>query len=321
MDAFASIHPLPAAWLSNSALAPFVPDYRRFLIEQRYAAQTARVYLCCVAHFARWMRRRRRLAVCDLSENVVRRFLDEHLPRCTCPPPVQRCRHQVRAALRLLLAMLDNVGVLAKHSHAPGAVENELRRLDEHMKHAQGLAENTRAQRLRILRPFFEQICDANPGQPTLPIPTSDDLRRFINLQLHRWNPNSARVLAGTLRSYLRFRAVCGDRVGQLLPVIMSPAHWRLAPLPQTLSRVEVTQLLGAFSPELPSGLRAYAMVRCLVDLGLRAREVINLGLDDIDWKAGTLRIVKNKSRRVDVLPMPQTTGRAIAKYLRSERP
>ena len=62
-------------------------------------------------------------------------------------------------------------------------------------------------------------------------------------------------------------------------------------------------------------------MVRCVVDLGLRASEVVSLGLDDIDWQMGTLRIVKNKSRRIDVLPLPQATGNAIATYLRSERP
>ena len=321
MDAFPSIHPVPAAWLNDSALAPFVPDYWRCLIERRYADATARAYLCGVAHFARWMRRWRRLAVCDLSEGDVQRFLDDHLPGCTCPSPVQRCRYQVRAALRLLLSMLDDLGVLVKRSHAPNAVESELRRLDKHMQHARGLAQNTRVQRLRILRPFFEKVYDANPGRPTLPIPTSEDLRRFIKLQLHQWSPNSARVLAATLRSYLRFRAVCGDEVEHLLPVITSPAHWRLAALPQTLSREEVTKLLDAFEPELPSRLRAYAMVRCLVDLGLRTSEVVRLGLDDIDWEAGTLRIVKNKSRRVDVLPMPQTTGGAIAKYLRWERP
>lgn len=319
MDAFTSIHSVPATWLRDSALAPFVPCYWRCLVEQHYAAQTARVYLCCVAHFARWMRRRR-LAVCDLSEDNVQRFVDEHLPRCTCPSPVQRCRHQVRAALRCLLTLLEDVGAIARNQ-ASNPVEDELRRLDGHMQHARGLAENTRAQRLRILRPFFEQICDANPGVPTLPVPTPDDLRRFIDLQLQRWNANSARVLAGTLRSYLRYRALCGDQVGHLLPVITSPAHWRLAPLPQTLSRVDVTKLLDAFPPELPSRLRAYAMVRCLVDLGLRTREVVSLGLDDIDWDAGTLRIVKNKSRRVDMLPMPRATGSAIVKYLRSERP
>ena len=84
---------------------------------------------------------------------------------------------------------------------------------------------------------------------------------------------------------------------------------------------MDVTTLLDAFPPELPSRLRAYAMVRCLVDLGLHTREVVSLGLDDIDWVADTLRIVKNKSRRVDVLPLPRATGSAIVEYLRSERP
>lgn len=53
----------------------------------------------------------------------------------------------------------------------------------------------------------------------------------------------------------------------------------------------------------------------------MRASEVVNLGLDDIDWVAGTIRISQNKARRTDLLPLPQATGGAIAKYLRSERP
>jgi site-specific recombinase XerD len=36
---------------------------------------------------------------------------------------------------------------------------------------------------------------------------------------------------------------------------------------------------------------------------------------------AGTVRISRSKSRRVDVLPLPQLTGAAIADYVRSERP
>jgi integrase/recombinase XerD len=62
-------------------------------------------------------------------------------------------------------------------------------------------------------------------------------------------------------------------------------------------------------------------MVRCLVDLGLRAGEVARLQLDDLDWRAGTLRIAQGKSRRTDLLPLPVETGRAIADYLRAERP
>jgi integrase len=62
-------------------------------------------------------------------------------------------------------------------------------------------------------------------------------------------------------------------------------------------------------------------MVRCALDLGLRSREIATLGLDDIDWQAGTIILRRTKSRREDTLPLPPTTGQAIVDYLLHERP
>lgn len=316
MDTFDSFHPVPAAWLRDSDLAPFVPGYVHRLIDRRYAASTVRLYVYCVAHFAHWLRRRR-VNVRGISPDVVQRFVDDHLPRCTCPPPVQRSPHQVRAALRQLLNTLVDRGVLVCNSRSD-AVEVQLKRYDDYMQRLMGLAETTRARRLQVVRSLI-RLCAH--GNATIVTPSADKMRHFIAQELSRVSPASAGSLAGALRSYLRFLALDGVQVSHLLPVIVSPAHWRLAPLPQTLSPSELMQLLGAFPPELPSHLRGYAMVRCLVDLGLREREVACLELDDIDWEAGTLRIRKSKSRRDDVLPLPQSTGQAIAAYLRSERP
>jgi len=311
MDAFDSIHPTPAAWLRNSALAPFVPAYWRYLTERRYARSTAKGYLCCVAHFTRWSRRRR-VALGDLAEDS-NRFVDEHLPQCTCPYPAQRSRHQVRAALRHLELVLAEAGGVAKDVRRVTPIEEVLHRFDDHLQRARGLASSTRLRRLAIVGALVRKT--------NAPTPTADELRQFIAEELARVSPASGGSVATALRSYLRFRAFEGDRVDHLLPVIASPAHWRLAPLPQSLSCTEVEQLLAAFPPELPSRYRSHAMVRCVVDLGLRSSEVINLALEDIDWEAGTVRIAKSKSRRVDVMPLPQATGRAIAEYLRSERP
>lgn len=123
------------------------------------------------------------------------------------------------------------------------------------------------------------------------------------------------------MRCYLQFRVLAGDPVELLSGTIPRPANRRLVTLPVVLSKAEVKQLLASFDESLPSVRRAYAMVRCLADLGLRASEVVHLHLDDIDWYAGTLRLVKGKCRRTDVLPLPVETGRAIAEYLRVERP
>ncbi len=66
---------------------------------------------------------------------------------------------------------------------------------------------------------------------------------------------------------------------------------------------------------------RADAIVRCALDLGLRSGEVARLSLNDIDWRAGTITLRHTKGRREDVLPLPVTTGEAIAAYLKHERP
>ena len=128
-------------------------------------------------------------------------------------------------------------------------------------------------------------------------------------------------VIAGALRGYLRFRTSQGDRVQTLLAAIPSIAHWRLATLPEVPTEVEIERLLRSFDQPFSSSRRGYAMLRCLVDLGLRSSEVVGLRLDDIDWRASTVRLAKAKSRRVDVLPLPCETGRAITSYLVSERP
>jgi site-specific recombinase XerD len=94
-----------------------------------------------------------------------------------------------------------------------------------------------------------------------------------------------------------------------------------LAPLPETLSDQDVQKLLDSFDQKTPMGMRGYAMVRCMTDLGLRGSEVVQLQFSDIDWRSGVIRLVRNKSRRTDVLPLPEATGKAIAQYLQAGRP
>ncbi len=310
MDAFSSVSPTSRAWLRDSVFAPFVPAYVDHLTARQYAPGTTRAYLGCVAHFAHWCRRRS----LDLGNLAVplKDFVQGHLRRCDCAPRVQTCPHQVRAALSHLPAVLASHGV-ATVAGPVGRDDTVLQRFDEHMEQARGLAASTRRRRLKIIESLILRTSSATPS--------ASELRQFIAVELARVSAASGASLAGALRSYLRFRAFEGDLVDHLLPVIASPAHWRLAPLPQTLSMSELDRLLDAFPPSLPSRLRAFAVVRCLVDLGLRSSEVISINLDDIDWAVGTLCVAHSKSRRADVLPLPESTGSAIAEYLRSERP
>lgn len=271
------VRPQPRMWLENSVLQPYVSRYGQHLRRGRYAPSTQRVYLCCVAHFAHWLTGEQ-YGLHAIDEALVARFLSEHLPTCSCPYPVRRLRHELRAAITLLLKVLRADGVGVPDPASDTAVAQEMERFDKHMCDVWGLAGSTCRQRGRIVREFL--FAHFGDGPITISKIGATSVRRFV----------------------------LGD-------------PGRLASLPEVLTDAEINELLQSFDQPFPSHRRAYAMTRCLIDLGLRSSEVVNLRLEDINWADGTISLIGTKGRRADLLPLPSATGSAIAAYLCEERP
>jgi site-specific recombinase XerD len=312
------VQPQPRGWLEHSILQPYVLRYGEHLGRGRYAPSTKRVYLCCVAHFAHWLTRER-YPLNEVNATAVARFLSEHLPRCDCPYPVRCLAHELRAALTRLLEVLRSEGVVSDDITADDYIERELAQFEVHMRDVWGLAANTRLQRRRIVGKFLVGQFGSRPIAISVIKPTT--VRRFVLGEEEGRSAGTIGVMGGAIGCYLRFRSISGDRVEGLRAAIPRAAHWRLTSLPEVLSEVEIEQLLRSFDHAFPSYRRAYAMVRCLTDLGLRCSEVAKLHLEDINWREGTIRLVGTKTRRDDTLPLPAATGAAIAVYLREERP
>jgi site-specific recombinase XerD len=310
-------HPQVLCWLQESILASHVVSFLAYLRDRGYATQTQHSYVCAVAHFARWLSlENARLA--RLNEQVVGRFLSVHLPHCHCPYPVLRTKHEICAALRHLLAMLRANGAIPPRQGSD-PISVELDRFDNYMLHVRGLAASTRRQRGLIVRKFLlAQRWSEHSDVGRISI---NSVRAFVLPSDGRYTAGTIGVVGGTIRAYLRFRALEGDRVEHLRQAVPSAAQWHLAGLPELLNGQELHALLNSFCSLKHSPKRAYAMVRCLTDLGLRASEVVQLGLDDIDWKQGTIRLPMGKLRRGNILPLPEKTGESIVDYLRSERP
>lgn len=284
-----------------------------------YSLATRRTYLGSLAHLARWMTQCC-LPLRLLDESTVERFLARHVPHCDCPRPVVRTRNELRAACVHLLDVLREQHVIAEPTREVGHIADELHRYDDYMRQVQGLIEGTRGSRLRIVqRLLLHKFAD---GPVVIGELQPDDVRKFIAQQLDlRSTTSNATTITSALRAYFRYRTSCGDRVHGLVGVIAKPAHWSLAALPRALSDAEASRLLSSFVTTLPSPRRGYAMVRCALDMGLRCSEVAKLQLADIDWRQGTVRLRRTKSRREDILPLPALAGRALADYLRHERP
>ncbi len=309
----------PIDKLPSSALAPYVGVYEGYLGDRGYASSTKRGYLRCLAHFGRWMSQCR-LDAEDLDEDIVAQFLDEHLPHCRCLAPVVHTREDLRAALGHLLVVLRASAVIPERVLETTPVDEELRRFDTHMDQVRGLAATTRRLRRRTVHRFLLQ--QFHDGPIDLSASTPEAVRQFVADQSKRYSsPGGIATLISALRGYFHFRTACGDHVQALVAVLICPRHWRQASLPKALSSTEVERLVNSLGWEGASACRAGAMVRLALDLGLRRREIAELALDDIDWRAGTIRLRRTKGRREDTLPLPETTGRAIADYLRLERP
>jgi integrase len=233
---------------------------------------------------------------------------------------VHRDRRNLSAALGHLLVVLRAEGAIGPPAASATPADAELIRYDEYMNHVRGLAPKTRSIALRIVgrllvSRFGDGLIDIAAIKP-------DHLRRFFAQQAKLYSkPADAGSVVATLRGYFRYRASLGDLMHGLIGVLSYPANWQLSSLPKTLTAEEVEQLIGSLGQLGRSMRRADAIVRCALDLGLRSGEVARIGLDDIDWRAGTLTLRHTKGRRVDVLPLPVATGKAIAAYLKQERP
>lgn len=306
-------------WLAEGLVGTYADLYIQYLTDCKYAPNTVHNYLASIAHFAQWASSKK-LRLQQIDESSVIEFLDIHLPACSCARPTHRERGDLSAALGHLLIVLRSKGVIAPLAMSDTPVDRELRDYDEYMEHVRGLAPKTRSMTLRIVKRLLDLHFDDGPVDMTAIRP--EHVCRFYAQQAKLYSkPANTGIIISSLRGYFRYRALFGDVVHGLIGAISYPANWQLSSLPKTLTNEEVDQLVNSLGQPGRSMRRNDAIVRCALDLGLRSAEVAKLSLDDINWQASTITLRRTKDRREDILPLPATTGDAIAAYLQHERP
>jgi integrase len=128
--------------------------------------------------------------------------------------------------------------------------------------------------------------------------------------------PGSASLLVTIMRSYIRFLVVRGECRPALLHAVPSVQRYRLSTLPRHVDPATIERIIAACPTDRPVEVRDKAIILLLARLGLRAADIQDMRLDDIDWRSGHLT-VKGKTRRPDRLPLPQDVGDAIWHILR----
>jgi integrase/recombinase XerD len=306
------------SWIHASELRAHVDGFVRHLFDQGYRKSTILPYRASVAHFAHWMTIRK-IQVRELNEAVIGRFLAKHLPVCHCGALRQRWPHTVRAALKALLRFLRAQRVIGPAcSIDPPAVVKELQAFAHYQERVCGHTQATRiVSRLRVRAFLLGCFGSRDIRMDAL---SAKDVMRFIDRYTANCTHRSRYVIGRSIRGYLRFKALTEPYAEVLCERLPKVAQWRLASLPKSLTAAESDAVLTVTRCCDATSRRDYAILRCLNDLGLRTAEVARLQLDDFDWQAGSVRI-RGKGHRLDAMPLPAATGKAIVDYIQHGRP
>jgi len=83
----------------------------------------------------------------------------------------------------------------------------------------------------------------------------------------------------------------------------------------------DVLKLLNAIDREDSKGKRDYAIILIVVRLGLRASDIRNIRITDINWQRRTINLTMQKTGYPIELPLLDDIGWAVIDYLKNGRP
>lgn len=299
--------------LDSGPLSPFIGRYVALVREQGYKPTSIRYQLLLIAALNRWLQRtRRRAEVVD--DLIIGRFLRQRLR--------QRRTHQgERSILRRFCSLLPMGRSSAKCGRPLCSERNAgiVEPYRQYLLKERGLAVHTAYAYTKWVDQFLLSRFRRQPMR--LRTLKGRDLTVFVQRSVPGCRPSRSIQLVAALRSFCRFLRYQGHTEANLEPGVPSVAHWALADVPKHLSADAVEKVLAACDRKSALGRRDYAILLLLARLGLRAGEVLGLTLEDIDWDSGTITIPVTKNRRGARLPMPSDAGKAIAEYLRRDRP
>lgn len=294
-------------------LAPWVAAFAAELGSQRHTALTISGYTACARHFAAW-RTINNIGLDEVNDEALDRFM-EH--RCRCGgyrEPMALSRKYMKRVRRFMLFLAGHGVIAALCESADDAIDPHVAEFQEWLLRHRGICSRTIARHGRMVMRLLPAL-----GRDPRAYDAAT-IRKAILPQAQNCSAAYTKTMTTALRGYLRFLAaadLCPPGLEHAVPLV---PQWRLSSLPRYLPPAQVEQVIASCDLRGELGIRDRAILLLLARLGLRAGDILEMRLEDIDWLSGTLR-VKGKGRRETRLPLPQDAGDAVLNYLNKTRP
>ena len=290
---------------------PHIDGFAEALEHRGYSHATAIRYLRAAAHLGCFVQRKG-AALGDINAATLEDFR-RHLSRCRCPQSNGgRTGYHAQFGVKLFHGHLIQCGVcpgLSVSTEKQNPVPPLVAAFQAWYQTHRGVAQPT----LRLYARGAAELLGAL-GEDVRAW-TPQVLRAFLLNRANQCGPETTQKLITSLRTFLRYLSFRGEARPDLDLAIPAIAHWRLASLPRCLSAKELQLLIDACDGDTPARLRDRAIVLLLSRLGLRAGDVAQLRVADINWENGTLQVM-GKARYQVRLPLPQNVGDALLRYL-----
>jgi len=291
----------------------FLDDFVPWAFGRGYTRHTVYLQLDSVRHLAAWFRK-------NVSRSVRALRAEDLAAAHRC---FSKRRRDPRYAwgLRGFGAFLQTHGFLKpSRPKPPSRSEREVMRFLEHLRKDRGAADSTRDSCRRHVRGFLKFLSFDRHKQ-ALKTLTLATVHRYLRSVSGQYQRATMQHVVGSVRAFLRFEFMRGVLDRPLHTQIDSVRIYRDEHLPYPVQWQELQQLLRRIDRSTPLGSRDYAVLLIAATYGMRASDVANLTLDDVDWRQRTIQIVQCKTRQPLSLPLTDQVGTALADYLRRARP
>lgn len=301
--------------LTASSLGSFVQSYTTFLHAKKFSPSTMQHRIRSAAHFGYWIDTQH-VEINNIDDSVLEKFI-EHLSSCRCPGsrPGEHC-HTADGAKSFLM-YLSKIGAVplfqAMHNN-PSSRELLLDKFFLWTQLNRGISRQTGIGQRSHAANILDSLGDDPKSWKV------QDIRQFVLSHFEQYKLSYIKAVGSNLRAFLRFLVAEGLCQPELIDAVPKTAHWSLSEIPRHLSPESIDKVVAASSTMYRSELRDKAIILLLAELGLRARDILNLCLSDVDWPQGRIRVT-GKGRHEDWLPLPQRAGDALLLYLEQERP
>lgn len=138
---------------------------------------------------------------------------------------------------------------------------------------------------------------------------------------LSGYNPKTYNSFMVTIRQFLRYLYQNDIISNDLTNLIVQAPVYKNTDIPSAFSYDEVRKIISCIDRSSKIGKRDYAIVMLAANLGIRAGDIRNLKLSDINWKNKEINFIQSKTKIPLSLPLDDETGWAIIEYLKYARP